>query len=473
LKDREVFKHKYLEGDIERIKPQLWEGSMATAVMNSVALGNCATLEEIKAFLRNSLTWKIYSSEPDVQNNQESKLDKGIRDCQYARVINNVDSAHIALTPLGKAATRMGVAVETAKVIDKWFEARIDSASINELEIFLLSSITDDGLDAYLNYSTSAYNSQRSTWLYRISDDIGKEGYQLIKSLVNQKEVNEYLMTKCIRNSYVYKDYISQLSNRDIEQKYELYLGSIRNASEQISWVVWSIAEIAKELGYAKELVERINLWAERLQYGISAAGIPLSRLRVSGLGRERIRVLVHQGFDNIEAIKELSIDALARWITKPVAERLARFILSHKSELPLPENIVEDPKIDNPKTPKDRLIIIGKMERNRTLIKLNDHVISLREKNFELLLRFALARFNGNEGWIHKMDLELPENGITQGISRLRESLSVLQLDSANSIIENNSNSHYRLALPPEQIEIDRDTIRQHWSTIIQDLVS
>jgi hypothetical protein len=168
-----------------------------------------------------------------------------------------------------------------------------------------------------------------------------------------------------------------------------------------------------------------------------------------------------------------LSIDALARWITKPVAERLARFILSHKSELPLPENIVEDPKIDNPKTPKDRLIIIGKMERNRTLIKLNDHVISLREKNFELLLRFALARFNGNEGWIHKMDLELPENGITQGISRLRESLSVLQLDSANSIIENNSNSHYRLALPPEQIEIDRDTIRQHWSTIIQDLVS
>ncbi len=31
LKDREVFKHKYLEGDIEHIKPQLWEGSMATA----------------------------------------------------------------------------------------------------------------------------------------------------------------------------------------------------------------------------------------------------------------------------------------------------------------------------------------------------------------------------------------------------------------------------------------------------------
>ena len=473
LKDQDVFRHKYLEGDIEHIKPQLWEGSMATAVMNSVALGNCATLEEIKVFLRNSLTWKIYSSEPDYDDNQESKLDKGIRDCQYAGVIKDVDGSRMELTPLGKAAARMGITVETASVINKWLEARGDSAGINELEIFLLSSITDDGLDAYLNLSTSAYHSQCDTWLYRISDDIGKDVILLIKNLVNQRVVNEYLLTKCIRNSYAYKDYIGILSNRELEQKYALYLGSIRNAAEQISWVVRSIAETAKELGYAKELIERIGLWAERLQYGVAAAGISLARLRVPGLGRERIRALVHQGFDTIEAIKELSIEALARWITKPVAERLARAVLSQKLPIPQPEEVAEYSEIDNSKTPKDRLVIIGKMERNRTLIKLNGHIIRLREKNFELLLRFVLARLNGDEGWIHKMDLELPENGITQGISRLRDSLSVLQLDSASSIIENNSNNHYRLALPPEQIEIDRDTIKRHWSTIIQELVS
>ncbi len=133
-----MFKHKFLEGDIEHIKQQLWKGSVATAVVNSVALGNCTTVEKIKEFLRNSLTWKIYSSEADNQENQESKR---------------------------------------------------------------------------------AFHSQRDTWQYRISDDIGNDIFLLIENLVNPREVDEYLLTKCIRNSYAYQDYIGILPNRELEQK--------------------------------------------------------------------------------------------------------------------------------------------------------------------------------------------------------------------------------------------------------------
>ena len=410
--------------------------------------------------------------DPKTNERLEPELEQGIRKCLKSGVLIEHSQDKIDLSPLGKAATRIGITLDTAWTISRWIEERIDEWNNNPLEILYLVSITDDGLDAYLNFSTSAFNSQRFDLKQRMINEIGFTGFSAIQKLKDWRYVDDYTETKCFRNSFVFRDYISDIPNREIEEHYNLYLGSIRNAAEHISWIINAVAEIVGELEFSKEKVKQLRVLASRVQYGVGIAGISLAGMQVPGLGRERIRSLVQQGFDSIEAIKELTIDMLAKWITKPVAKRLAKAVFDERisdSQIGNDDNnSIRESEVNH-----DRLVIIGKMERNRTLIKLNDHIIGLSEKNFELLLRFAIARLDDGEGWIHKMDLGLPDIGITQGISRLRDALSVTRSDQNNNIIENDSNSHYRLAIPPEQIELEKETIRKHWSATVQELVA
>jgi helicase len=468
LKEREVFKNKYLEGEIDHIKPQLWEGSMATAVMNSVALGDCESVEGIKKFLRNSLTWQLYAGMSKTGNDLEKDLETGIDFCFRAGILVKDAEGMIDLSALGKAAVNTGITVETALTINKWLNLRGDRTGFDDLELLFLASITDDGLDAYLNLSTDAYRKLSDKLITRFSNEIGSYLFQQLLELIRLRERNDYLLVKCMRNSYAFRDYIGDIPNRELEDRYNLCLGSVRNAAEQISWVISAVAEVAKKLGYSEEIVKRSNILAERLLFGVNSTGIVLARLRVSGLGRERIRTLVHQGFDTIEALEELSVSELARWVTKPVAERIKQAILrnkvmeSGKSET----GSISDTKVE------DKLEVIGTMEKRRTLIRLNGQSIGLRDREFEVLLRLAMSRLEAEEGWVDKYNLGLPDAGITQGISRLREAISDYQLNPEKSLIEN-SNGHYRLALPPEHIFLNREKLREHLSATVHELVT
>ena len=469
LKDREVFRHKYLEGEMEHIKPQLWEGSMATAVMNAVALVDCRSVDAIKKFLRSSLTWKLYTSVYETSKDLEKELEYGINTCFRSEILLEDDEGDIYLSHLGSAAVNMGISVETALTINKWLNMRGDRSGFDDLELMFIASITDDGLDAYLNLSTKSYHELCDKLRTRFSNEIGQYAFQQFQQLIKRREMNDYMLTKCIRNSYAYRDYIGDVTNREVEDLYNLCLGSIRNTAEHISWVIWAAAEVAKKLGYSKELVKQISILAERMQYGVNSAGIALARLRVPGLGRERIRALVHQGFDTVEAIKELSVEDLARWVTKPVANRLKKAVLQDKIDEKGAKNGSDsDPAILS----EDRLELLGAMEKRRTLIKLNGQTIGLRDREFEVLLKLAMSRLESEEGWVNKYDLGLPEAGITQGISRLREAISDYQLNPDKSLIENND-GHYRIILPVENINLNREKLRRHLSATVHELVA
>jgi len=466
LKDREVFRRRYLEGELEHIKPQLWEGSMSTAVMNAAALGGCEIREAVKDFLRNNLTWKLHQ---DISNdrNLENDLDIGLKVCVRSGIILEDVEGKISLSAQGKAAVNLGISVETAVTINIWLEMRGNNSTMSELEPLFLASITDDGLDAYLNLSTPRFRKYQNGLHERFKSEIGHYTYNDFQPLFNQRDIDDYTEIKCIRNSYLFRDYIGDLSNRELEDRYELCLGSIRNAAEHISWIIFAAAEIAKKTGYNKEFVKQINVLAERLQYGVNNLGITLARFRIPGLGRERIRALVQQGFDSVEAIKELSVEELAKWVTKPVARRLKEAVF--KNDKQAVENVSTTSTI-NHKT--DKLELSGAIENRRTLININGNVLGLRDREFEVLLRLAVCRIESTEGWVNKDDLGLPQAGITQGISRLREAISEYQLIPDQSIIENN-NGHYRLAISTENIIIDKEKLKQHLSSVVHELVA
>jgi len=154
--EEEQFRRIYWDGSYENIRPQLWEGSMATAVMNAVGLGGCSTLFQIKEFLRNSLSWKLNSKD----EKQSQHLEKGIKDCIDAGVMMNSGDM-VKLTELGKAAAGAGIKVETVWFAVNWLKCRLTYGLVNALEVLFMASVSEDGLDAYLNFSGTSFRQNR------------------------------------------------------------------------------------------------------------------------------------------------------------------------------------------------------------------------------------------------------------------------------------------------------------------------
>ena len=73
--ERDQFRNVYLDGKLEDIKPNLWRDSMATTVLGMVALGQCKTAEEVRQFLRNTLTWHLFKKSGVDQTELDDKLE--------------------------------------------------------------------------------------------------------------------------------------------------------------------------------------------------------------------------------------------------------------------------------------------------------------------------------------------------------------------------------------------------------------
>jgi hypothetical protein len=94
-------------------------------------------------------------------------------------------------------------------------------------------------------------------------------------------------------------------------------------------------------------------------------------------------------------------------------------------------------------------------------VIELAGHPLTLRLKSFKYLLALATARFLTRDGWIAKTDIEGGENQIKY-LYQLRRELTQAG-HSADNLIENDGNGHYRLTLPSQAIRFDLDRLMEH----------
>ena len=106
---------------------------------------------------------------------------------------------------------------------------------------------------------------------------------------------------------------------------------------------------------------------------------------------------------------------------------------------------------------------------RARLAIELAGHPLTLRLKSFKYLLALAAARFLTRDGWIAKTDIEAGENQIKY-LYQLRRELTqgssaslTANGHSADNLIENDGNGHYRLTLPPQAIRFDLSRLLEH----------
>jgi len=100
----------------------------------------------------------------------------------------------------------------------------------------------------------------------------------------------------------------------------------------------------------------------------------------------------------------------------------------------------------------------------DRLTIELAGRPLTLRLKSFKYLLALASARLltpPPGDGWIAKTDIEPGENQIKY-LYQLRRELAQGGHNNT-TLIENDGNGHYRLALPPQAIRVDLSRLLEH----------
>ena len=145
-----------------------------------------------------------------------------------------------------------------------------------------------------------------------------------------------------VKTAMIVYDWIEEVSEKVITDKYDIGPGDIRNLLDTVEWVSHALSEISSHLKLhngkqSRELVQRIR-------YGVKHELLDLTQLR--NIGRIRARRLYEGGFASRKELRKGGFAAVAALIGSAVAvdifEQLGvtfegeQFIVDRKSQLPI-----------------------------------------------------------------------------------------------------------------------------------------
>ncbi|MEM2429156.1 MAG: DEAD/DEAH box helicase [Nitrososphaerales archaeon] len=133
---------------------------------------------------------------------------------------------------------------------------------------------------------------------------------KFIIPIPNERDYNEYeSFLSNMRSLMVMLGWIDEWSEDKLLTTYGVEPGDLHRAVESADWLLYSLSEISKLLGYTNLLNEIYEL-RQRVKYGIKPELIPLVSLE--GIGRIRARSLYNFGFTSLEKLASASIDKIA-----------------------------------------------------------------------------------------------------------------------------------------------------------------
>ncbi len=308
----------------------------------------------------------------------------------------------------------------------------------------------------------------------------GQEDY--VGTMLASALKSKFLLTKedarALKLALLLDRWIKGKDTPSLERDFESYYGTIATAAGELSWIIDAMALIANVLECPRLLQRRLSTLSERLIFGVEEKGLELARLRVKGLGRAGIKRLIQEGIDSVEAVKEAPLELLTQVIPEKTAFTLKEAVGERvkKEEKGEEKEAKTEKKHKNKKTPlkpsdfscEDRIEIIGDVAGNRSLIKVNDAVIGITNRAFDLLVQLAVTLKKDGQGWVHKEEFEF-NNSPSQNVSRLRGELRNHTLKRDGSIIENDRSGSYRLSIPPENVTFNKENLLNHWDAVVR----
>lgn len=312
----------YVLGEQEQFTPAPGQEGLADRVLNLVASKMCINKEELHTFF--SLTYLGFQQRGKsaaLPAALIAEVEKALTSLARAQLITVSEDGRLEASTLGEVAARKGIRAATAVKLARFFEAA-QGRAVPELELFYLLSHTEDSQRLYVPLSTTEhrgrlYESKAREWLHERGGEVG-EAFQRLLSARMLPTTQE---ARAAKLAFLLLGWISGEGLASLENHYQCYAGTITTLTEEVSWLADAAMEIAEVMGWPA--AEQLNALAERVRWGVDAAGLALARAHLPGIGREDVKKLVTAGFDSPAAVREASPDVLARYLSPEQIEAL------------------------------------------------------------------------------------------------------------------------------------------------------
>ncbi|MCX7919940.1 MAG: DEAD/DEAH box helicase [bacterium] len=480
----------YIERPFEKLAPHFLQENLEMLCLNLICSGWCKTVRELTDFIcrmyrsfgiierRDRVFLSDHSDNitafqpgTTVELNSDVPLGNSITQsidvAQQWGLITTSARNELEATAIGQATASAGITFDTTRHFLNWLQ-QVDSWHISELEILLVSALTPDASHLLFPITKNEIRTgMYQTELMKLIFELGTEPRLFLKHILNQSLLPMQTKLLAMKKTLVLYHWINEIPTPDLERRYRVYFGAIKNLAEEFAWLVQAVSGLAQSLGLPNESIAIMHPLILRLRYGVKTESLPLIQLNIPGLGRMRVACLVREGYSTPEAIAELTLDQLSNLVTQPVAERLQRRIadlLPPRVTVPSADTHVQHT------LEYDTLELLGIPERKRTLLRINNQAVGLRNRDYLILLKLALAGQKGIK-WTHKDELDNPDN-VSRYLSRLRCALRRFQKHKKYKLIDNDLQGYYRLNLPPENVVIHFDNFSQHWHHEFREII-
>jgi len=135
---------------------------------------------------------------------------------------------------------------------------------------------------------------------------------------LNDEENYDFLLREA-KTSAMLMDWIGEVHEELISDRYRIGPGDIRRIAETAEWLMHSLAELSKHLGLG--VTFKAEQLSQRIHYG--AGQDLLALLSLKGIGRVRARKLYKSGVTSVEILRSSDPREVARLLGPKIAEKV------------------------------------------------------------------------------------------------------------------------------------------------------
>ena len=317
---KELFEH-YINGSPEEIWSKLAsESALRTHILSTVAAGFARSDSELKSFMATTFyaqqqdSWQLdLTVEKVLQFLKENSMilwegDEALLSSKLGSLVSKlyIDplSAVIMLEALKRKRAERSMGQSEGKVsqFTSALDLRASGKAPTELGLIHLITMTPN-MD--LLYVQSA-----DGWVEEFIDQHQSELYD--------EDNYDYLLREA-KTAAMLMDWISEVNENQIANRYRIGPGDIRRIAETAQWLMHSLAELSKHLDLG--ITFKAEQLAERIHYGASQDLLEL--LNLKGIGRVRARKLYLSGITSLEKLKQADQADISRLLGPRIAERI------------------------------------------------------------------------------------------------------------------------------------------------------
>lgn len=282
----------YVLGSPEEIWSKLAsESALRTHILSTIASGFAANDKQLADFI--STTFYAHQQDPWQL---DSALERVISFLAKSGMIE--DEVNLLPTPLGKLVSKLYIDPLSAVIMMEGIGKRAPS----DLSLCHLIATTPD-MDLL-------YVQAADRWLEEFIDE---------HCLELHEEVNYDFLLREAKTAAMLIDWISEVKEGQISDRYRIGPGDIRRTAETAQWLMHSLAELSRHL--ALGAAYKADQLATRIQYG--AGPDLLALLELKGIGRVRARKLYLAGYTSLDKLRAADPSRVGELLGPKIAEKV------------------------------------------------------------------------------------------------------------------------------------------------------